>query len=141
MITTLYRTPVRSSTSVSFDGVNVVLLRPAVTARPSGEPWEVRTWLGHLCRGPPRRLRLGRFSLRNRPTSVPLAPRQGNLRHVDIATVEDTLGSVHWDVDNCPVAMELNEPAALEGPQEARAAGIVEGPPGRTTEQAHRIPA
>src|ERR1700747_1288253 len=44
--------------------------------------------------------------------SVPLAPRQGDLRHVDIATVEDTLGSVHWDVDNCPVAMELNEPAA-----------------------------
>src|SRR6266436_8388373 len=42
MITTLYRTPVRSSISVSFDGVNVVLLRPAVTARPSGEPWEVR---------------------------------------------------------------------------------------------------
>src|SRR6478672_10207804 len=57
-----------------------------------------------------RRLRLGHFSLRNRPRSVPLAPRQGDLRHVDIATVEDTLGPVHWDVDNCPVAMELNEP-------------------------------
>src|ERR1700745_2968606 len=56
------------------------------------------------------------FSPRNRPRSVPLAPRQGDLRHVDIATVEDTLGPVHWDVDNCPVAMELNEPAAVEGP-------------------------
>src|ERR1700757_4361594 len=64
----------------------------------------------------PRRLRLGRFSPRNRPRSVPLAPRQGDLRHVDIATVKDTLGPVHWDVDNCPVAMELNEPAAVEGP-------------------------
>jgi hypothetical protein len=61
-------------------------------------------------------LRLGRFRLRSRPRSVPLAPRQGDLRHVDIATVEDTLGPVHWDVDNCPVAMELNEPAAVEGP-------------------------
>jgi hypothetical protein len=40
---------------------------------------------------PPRRLRLGRFSQRNRPSLVPLAPRQGDLRHVDIATVEDTL--------------------------------------------------
>jgi hypothetical protein len=55
--------------------------------------------------GPP--LRLGRFSPRNRPRSVPLAPRQGDLRHVDIATVEDTLGPVHWDVDNCPVAQTL----------------------------------
>src|ERR1700751_6060226 len=55
----------------------------------------------------PRRLRLGRFSPRNRPRSVPLAPRQGDLRHVDMATVEDTLGPVHWDVDNCPVAQTL----------------------------------
>src|ERR1700758_3132620 len=39
---------------------------------------------------------------RNRSRSVPLTPRQGDLRHVDIATVEDTLRSVHWDVDNCP---------------------------------------
>src|ERR1700757_4918888 len=57
-----------------------------------------------------------RFSPRNQPRSVPLTPRQGDLRHVDIATVEDTLRPVHWDVDNCPVAMELNEPAAVEGP-------------------------
>src|ERR1700739_3352268 len=84
---------------------------------------------------------LGRFSPRNRPRAVPLAALPGDLPHVDIATVEDTLGPVHWDVDNCPVAMELNEPAAVECPQEARAAGIVEGPLGRTTEQAHRIPA
>ena len=82
-------------------------------------------------------LRLGRFSLRNRPRSVPLAPRQGDLRLVDIATVKNTLGPVHGDVDNCPVAVELNEPAAVECPQEARAAGIVEGPLGRTTEQTH----
>src|ERR1700745_2371595 len=58
--------------------------------------------------GLPAALRLGRFSLRNRPRSVPLAPRQGDLRHVDIATVEDTIRSVHWGVDNCPVAMALN---------------------------------
>jgi hypothetical protein len=44
--------------------------------------------------GFPAALRLGRFSPRNRPRSVPLAPRQGDLRHVDIATVEDTLGSM-----------------------------------------------
>jgi hypothetical protein len=70
--------------------------------------------VGHLCRGPPSGLAASaRVTAR---ASVPLAPRQGDLRHVDIATVEDTLGSVHWDVDNCPVAMELNEPAAVEGP-------------------------
>jgi hypothetical protein len=78
-------------------------------------PWigtPMTVGVGHLCSWPPS----GLAASRNRPRSAPLAPRQGDLRHIDIATVEDTLGPVHWDVDNCPVAMELSEPAAVEGP-------------------------
>jgi hypothetical protein len=48
---------------------------------------------------------------------------------------------MQWDVDHCPVSVQLDEPAAVDGPQEAGAAGIVEGPFGRTTEQSHRVPA
>jgi hypothetical protein len=69
--------------------------------------------------------------------------RHGNLIFATstLATVEDTLGSVHWDVDNCPVAMELNEPAAVEGHKRPALPEIVEGPLGRTPEQAHGVPA
>src|SRR5467141_3162942 len=42
MITTLCRTPVRASMSARFDGVSVCVSRPALTARPAGEPCEVR---------------------------------------------------------------------------------------------------
>ena len=53
MITTLYRTPVRSSIAVSFDGVNVVLLRPAVTSRPLAR----KRFIAHFLPSPRRRFR------------------------------------------------------------------------------------
>src|SRR3979490_3325911 len=42
MTTTLCRTPIRASMSGRFDGVSVCVSRPALTARPGGEPCEVR---------------------------------------------------------------------------------------------------
>ena len=41
MTTTLCRTPVRASMSARLDGVSVCVSRPALTARPAGEPCEV----------------------------------------------------------------------------------------------------
>src|SRR5439155_3953587 len=42
MTTTLYRMPVRASMSARMDGVSVCVSRPALTARPTREPCEVR---------------------------------------------------------------------------------------------------
>jgi hypothetical protein len=36
-------------------------------------------------------------------------------------------GSMHWNVDHCPIAMQLKKPAAVDGPYEAGATQIVEG--------------
>jgi hypothetical protein len=51
-----------------------------------------------------------------------------------IPTVKDALGFVQWDVDDCPATMQLDEPA-VDGPQEAGATEIVEGPLACTTRQ------
>jgi hypothetical protein len=61
-------------------------------------------------------------------------PGQSDFGRIDISTVKDALGSMHWNVDHCPVAMQLKKPAAVDGPYEAGATEIVEGPLGRTTE-------
>ena len=51
-----------------------------------------------------------------------------------ISTVKGALKSMHWNVDHCPVAMQLKKPAAVDGPYEAGATEIVEGPFGHATE-------
>src|SRR6478752_8411106 len=61
-------------------------------------------------------------------------PGQTDFGRIDISTVKDALGSMHWNVDHCPVAMQLKKPAAVDVPYEAGATEIVEGPLGRTTE-------
>ena len=68
-------------------------------------------------------------------------PGQSDFGRIDISTVKDALGSMHWNVDHCPVAMQLKKPAAVDGPYEAGATEIVEGPLGRTTEESRRAPA
>src|ERR1700730_5672978 len=68
-----------------------------------------------------------------------LGPGQSDFGRIDISTVKDALGSMHWDVDDCPVSMHLDEPAAVDGPYQTGAAGIVERPLGRTTEQPLRV--
>jgi hypothetical protein len=75
---------------------------------------------------PPRRCGLRRASLPD--------PGQSDFGHIGISTVKDALGSMHWNVDHCPVAMQLKKSAAIDGPYEAGATEIVEGPLGRTTE-------
>jgi hypothetical protein len=49
-------------------------------------------------------------------------------------TGKDARGSLHWDIDQRPVTMQLKKPAAFDGPQQTVATGIVERPLGRTTE-------
>ena len=61
-------------------------------------------------------------------------PGQTDFGRIDISTVKDALGSMHWNVDHCPVAMQLKKPAAVDGPYEAGATEIVERPLRRTTE-------
>src|SRR6476660_9768146 len=53
-------------------------------------------------------------------------PGQSDFGRIDISTVKDALGSMHWNVDHCPVAMQLKKPAAVDGPYEAGATEIVE---------------
>jgi hypothetical protein len=54
---------------------------------------------------PPRRCGL--------PGARLLGPGQRDFGHIDVATVKDALGSAHWHIDNGPVSMQLNKPAAL----------------------------
>jgi hypothetical protein len=43
-------------------------------------------------------------------------PGQSDFGRIDISTVKDALGSVHWEIDHCPVAMQFKKPAAVDGP-------------------------
>src|SRR5258708_31994950 len=67
-------------------------------------------------------------------SSMPPGPGQSDFGRIDVSTVKDALGSMHGTVDHCPIAMQLKKPAAVDGPYEAGATEIVEGPLGRTTE-------
>jgi hypothetical protein len=51
-----------------------------------------------------------------RPRARLLGPGQSDSGRIDISTVKDALGSMQWDVDDCPVSMQLDEPAAVDGP-------------------------
>ena len=52
---------------------------------------------------------------------------------IDVPTGKDALGSLHWDVDPRPITMQLEKPAAFDGPQQTGTTGIVERPLGGTT--------
>ena len=41
-------------------------------------------------------------------------PGQSDFGRIDISAVKDPLGSMHWNVDRCPIAMQLKKPAAVE---------------------------
>ena len=57
---------------------------------------------------PPTRRGLSRASL--------LGPGQNDFGRIDISTVKDALRPVHWQVYHCPFAMQLEKPAAVDGP-------------------------
>ena len=86
---------------------------------------------GHLCEAPHEGCGL--------PEARLLHPRQSDLGWIYIPAVKDALRSVHRQVYHCPVSAQFDEPAAVDRPQKTGAAGIVEGPLGRTTEQSHRV--
>ena len=50
---------------------------------------------------------------------------------LDIAAIKDALSGLEGHVNHRPVSVEPDEPAAVHCPQEARAGGIIKGPPRR----------
>jgi hypothetical protein len=42
-----------------------------------------------------------------------LGPGQSDFGRIDISTGKGALGSMHWNVDHCPVAMQLKKPATV----------------------------
>src|SRR5262249_49776487 len=69
-----------------------------------------------------------------------LRPRQTDFGALDVVAIKDALSGLEGHVDHRPVSVQLDEPAAVYGPQESRTGGIIEGPPRRTPEQRNRIP-
>jgi hypothetical protein len=65
---------------------------------------------GQLCETPAAQ------ALRAGLELVSPGPGQTDFGRIDISTVKDALGSMQWDVDDCPVSMQLDEPAAVDGP-------------------------
>ncbi|HEY2664258.1 MAG TPA: hypothetical protein VGI47_07955 [Candidatus Binataceae bacterium] len=45
-----------------------------------------------------------------------LDPRQGDFPRGKVPTVKDALRSIHWKLDDRPIAMKLYEFAAIDGP-------------------------
>jgi hypothetical protein len=43
-------------------------------------------------------------------------PGQSGFGRIDISAVKGALRSMHWNVDHCPVAMQFQKPAAVDGP-------------------------
>src|SRR4029077_3028420 len=63
---------------------------------------------GQLCEIPAAQGAAGCLEL------VCLAPGQSDFGSIDISTGKGALGSMHWNVDHCPIAMQL-KPAAVDG--------------------------
>jgi hypothetical protein len=53
---------------------------------------------------------------RGLPRANLLGPGQSDFGRIDVSTVKGALGSMHWNVDPCPIAMQLKKPAAVDGP-------------------------
>ena len=51
-----------------------------------------------------------------RPRARLLGPGQNDFGRIYIPSGKDALGPMHWDVDHCPIAMQLKKPAAVDGP-------------------------
>src|SRR5580704_726065 len=65
--------------------------------------------------GPPA-LRALSPKCRELPRASLPGPGQSDFGRIDISTVKYALGSMQWDVDDCPVSTQLDEPAAVDGP-------------------------
>jgi hypothetical protein len=44
-------------------------------------------------------------------------PRQGDIGTIETPTVKNATGSVHREFNGCPVSMEFDQSAAIDGPQ------------------------
>jgi hypothetical protein len=70
-----------------------------------------------------------------------LGPGQRDFRHVHAPPFKDAARSVYGQFDNCPISVQLDESAAIDGPQETGTAKIGEGATASATEQGPGIPA
>jgi hypothetical protein len=68
-------------------------------------------------------------------------PWQDDFPRGNVPTVKDALRSIHWKLDDRPIAMELYESAAIDGPEETRASEMHQRIIAMATEQSPRIPA
>jgi hypothetical protein len=90
---------------------------------PCGHLWRALTSIRLQSRGRHFGKALGTASFARplpRKRCGPPRPGQNDFGCIDILTVKDAPGSMHWDVDNCPVPMQLDEPAAVDGPKGGR---------------------
>ena len=70
-----------------------------------------------------------------------LDPRQGDFPRGNVPTAKDALRSIHWKLDDRPIAMKLYESATIDGPEETSATEMHQRIIGTATEQSLRIPA
>ena len=70
-----------------------------------------------------------------------LDPRQGDFPRGNVPTVKDALRSIHWKLDDRPIAKKRYEAAAIDSPEETGAAEMHQRIIGMATEQSLRIPA
>jgi hypothetical protein len=52
----------------------------------------------------------------NRSETRLLGPGQSDFGRIYVPSGKDALGSMHWNVDHCPIAMQLKKPAAVDCP-------------------------
>ena len=104
---------------------------PRPTDRPTGE------WWAQSADEAPMRLWLHHGSER----SLCSIPRQGDFPRGKVPPVKDALRSIHWKLDDRPIAMKFYEFATIDGPEETRATEMHQRIIGMATEQSLRIPA
>jgi hypothetical protein len=68
-------------------------------------------------------------------------PGRPEIPHIKTPAVENAARAILCPLDNGPVAMKLDQPAAIDGPQQTRTAGTVERTVAAPAEQDHGVPA
>ena len=68
-------------------------------------------------------------------------PGRPEIPHIKMPAVENAARAILRQLNNGPVAMKLNQPAAIDGPQQTHTAGTVEGTVAAPAEQGHGVPA
>jgi hypothetical protein len=60
------------------------------------------------------------------PGPPALGPGQADFARINISTVKDALRSIHWEVYHCPLSIQLDNFAAIDGPDKPGATEVHE---------------